>query len=404
MSLLRAAGALALSACAAPAVSGTGTAISGDAVRIGFITDLSGPYASVDGPAGAAAIEMAVADRGGTVAGRRVEVLAGDHENHPELAAAMARRWLTEEGVDVLISGVNTDTSLAMAEVARETRKPFLVVSAGGAEHTNEKCSPYTVQWAYDTTALSKVAGAAVTAAGGRSWYILTGDYPFGHELENETAAAVEAAGGTVLGTERHAHGATDFSAAIGRAQRSGAQVLGLASGHSTLVAAVRDANRLDPAKSMRIAGLLAFIDEVHELGLEQAQGMYHPDSWYWDCDEATRAWSQRFFARFDRMASLLHAGDYSAAFQYLAAVEAAGTDDGDGVMARLRGTTFNDVSLQNGRIRGYGLMEHDMYLLQVKSPAQSRGPWDYDTIVGTFRGDAAWRPKSRSKCASWTG
>ena len=391
----------ALAASALAAVPAT-AAISDDVIRIGFITDLSGPYAAVDGPAGAEAIRMAVADMGGAVGGKRVEVVVADHHNDAALAATQARALFDDKHIDVLIGGVNTDTSLAMVEVARARRKPFLVVGAGSSAHTNTRCSPYTVQYAYDTTALAKVTGNGVVRAGGKSWYFLTADYPFGLELQNDTTATVKAAGGSVVGAVRHPHDAEDFSPFATQAQASSAQVVGFASGHTTLIGAMKAANRLGVNRTKTIAGLLVFVDDVHALGPVAAQGMYHADSWYWDLDAQTRAWSRRFFAKFARMPSSLHAGDYSAALQYLTAVRATGSDDGNTVLAKLKATTINDMFVRNGNIRGDGLMTHDMYLLRAKTPARSTGPWDLDDVVGTFRGDDAWRTKAESECASW--
>ncbi|WP_375419410.1 ABC transporter substrate-binding protein [uncultured Hymenobacter sp.] len=369
-------------------------------IRIGFITDLSGPYAGVDGPAGAEAIRMAVADLGGTVAGKRVEVLIADHHNKSEVAAAQAREWFDTGGVDVLIGGVNTDTSLAMAEVARQKHKLFIVVGAGSTVHTREQRSPYTIQYAYDTATLAQVTGDGVVKAGGKSWFILTADYPFGLELEKYTTATVQAAGGRVVGAVRHPHEVADFAPFLRQAQRSGAQVVGLASGHTALVEAVRAANKLGLTKTRKLAGLLVFIDDIHALGLPEAQGMYHADSWYWNRDAETRAWSRRFFAKFGRMPSSLHAGDYSAALEYLRAVQASNSDEADQVLAQLRKAEFNDVFVRNGHLRPDGLLVHDMYLLQVKSPEQATEPWDYDTIIETVRGDAAVETPAPAKDA----
>ncbi len=376
--------------------------VSDGVIRIGFITDLSGPYVAVDGVAGVEAIRMAVADMGGVVAGKRIEVLAADHRNDAAVAATQAAALFDNKRIDVLIGGVNTDTSLAMVDVARARRKPFLVVGAGSSAHTNARCSPYTVQYAYDTTSLAKVTGNGVTRAGGKSWYFLTADYPFGLELQNDTAATVKAAGGIVVGAVRHPHETENFSPFVREARASSAQVLGLASGHTALIGAVREADKLGVSKTKTIAGLLVFIDDVHALGPAAAQGMYHADSWYWDRNARTRVWSKRFFAKFARMPSSLHAGDYSAALQYLKAVKATGSDDGDTVMAKLRATSINDMFAQNGRIRGDGLMTHDMYLLRAKGPAQSTGPWDLDEVVGAFRGDDAWSTKAQTGCLSW--
>lgn len=373
-----------------------------DAIRIGFITDLSGPYEEFDGNAGAEAIKMAIADMGGRVAGRRVEVIAADHQNKVDVAVARARELLDDRGVDVLISGVNSDTSLAMSRVAKERKKPFIVVGAGTTVQTDAECSPYVIQYAYNTAALAKVAGRGVAEAGGKSWYLVTADYEFGRQLESGVMSAVEASGGSVLGSVRHPHDTKDFTALLTGARSSKAQVLALGDGHTSLIDAVRKAGELGVNKQMKIVGLLTFIDEIHALGLGGAQGLYLADSWFWTRDDETRAWGKRFFGKFGRMPSSLHAADYSAALQYLKAVEAAESDDPEEVLSRMKRTKIDDVFARNGRIRGDGIMVHDMYLLRVKAPARSKGPWDYYDLVRTFAGDAAWPGKSESKCASW--
>lgn len=365
--------------------------ISGEVVRIAFVTDLSGPYESVDGHAGAESIRVAIGDKGGKVAGKRVELIALDHRNDPALAATLARKAIDEQGADVIISGVNSSTSLAMVDVARERRKPFLVVGAGSSRHTNENRSPYTVQWAYNTTALSMVMANALIEQGNKRWYFLTADYAFGHELERDTSAAVRRANGIVIGAALHPHEETQFAGYIGEAMKTNADVVAFASGHSTMEGAMKAAHALGGDHKSKLAGLLVFIDDVHAMGLEVASGMYHADSWYWTRDDETRAWSKRFFERFGRMPSSLHAADYSAAFQYLSAVEAVG-DNGDAVMARLKSTpVLNDVYLKNGHIRADGLLTHDMYLLQVRSPQELAAPWDYSKLVATINGDSAW-------------
>lgn len=376
--------------------------VSGDAVRIGFITDLSGPYAEVDGPAGGEAIKMAIADLGGSVAGKRVEVILADHQNKVDVAVARARELFDVQAIDVLISGVNSDTSLAMAKVAIEKKKPFIVVGAGTTVHTNQQCSPFVIQYAYNTAALAKVAGSGIVKQGGKSWFIVTPDYEFGWQLQNNAAATVKANGGEVLGSIRHPHDDSDFAPLLLQAQSSKAQVLGLASGHTTLINEVKKANELGISKTMKIAGLLVFIDELHQLGLAAAQGMYLADSWFWTRDRETRAWARRFFDKFNRMPSSLHAADYSAALQYLTAVKTIKSDDGEKVLTQMKKMKINDIYAKNGRIRGDGIMVHNLYLLQVKSPDQSTEPWDYYNIVETFKADAAWTAKSESRCASW--
>jgi len=371
-------------------------------IRIGFITDMSGLYSDIDGPAGADMIKQAVADMGGTVNGKKVEVLVADHQNKADVAAAKAREWFDQQGLDMLIGGTNSGTALAMAKVAAEKKKPYMVVGAASSALTNEQCSPYTVHYAYDTAALAKGTGNAVVKAGGKSWYFLTADYAFGAALQNDTSTVVKAAGGTVVGAVKHPLSASDFSSFLLQAQSSKAQILGLANAGGDTINSIKAANEFGITKTMKLAGLLVFINDIHSLGLKTTQGMYLTDSWYWNQNAETRAWSRKFFEKFKRMPSSLQAGDYSAATQYLSAVKAVGSDDAEKVLAQLHKTKINDVFAKNGYVREDGRMVHDMYLMQVKTPAQSTEPWDYYNVVETIKGEAAWTAKSESKCAMW--
>jgi branched-chain amino acid transport system substrate-binding protein len=376
--------------------------ISGDVVKIGFITDMSGLYSDIDGPAGVEAIRMAIAEAGGTVAGKKIEVLFADHQNKPDVAAAKAREWIDQQGVDMLIAGTNSGASLAMAVVANEKKKPLFAVGAGSSALTNEQCTPYTVHYAYDTVALGKGTGGAVVKAGGKSWFFLQADYAFGAALANDTASVVKAAGGTVVGTVKHPLSASDFSSFLLQAQSSKAQILGLANAGGDTINAVKAANEFGITKSMKLAGLLMFINDVHSLGLKATQGMYLTDSWYWNQSQETRTWSRKFFDKVKRMPSSLQAADYSVALQYLSAVKAVNSDDADKVLAHMRKTKINDIFARDGMIRADGRMVHDMYLMQVKTPEQSKEPWDYYNVVETIKGEAAWTTKAESKCALW--
>jgi len=376
--------------------------ISGDVIRIGFITDLSSVYADPDGPAGGEAIRMAVADMGGAIAGKKIEVLVADHQNKADLAASKAREWFDTQGLDMLVGGTTSSAALAMARVAAEKKKPFIVVGAATSALTNDQCSPYTVHYAYDTVALAKGTGSAVVKAGGKSWYFLTADYAFGQALQNDTSAVVKAAGGTIVGSVKHPLNASDFSSFLLQAQSSKAQILGMANAGGDTINTVKAANEFGITKTMKLAGLLMFINDIHALGLKTTQGMYLTDSWYWNQNAETRAWSRRFFEKFKRMPSSLQAADYSAALQYLNAVKATGTDDADKVLAQLKKTKINDVFAKGGYIRDDGRMVHDMYLMQVKTPEQSKEPWDYYNVVETVKGEAAWTTRAESKCALW--
>ncbi len=376
--------------------------VSGDVIRIGFITDMSGLYADIDGPAGAEAIRMAIADLGTAVNGKKVELLVADHQNKADVAAAKAREWFDQQGLDVLIAGTNSGTNLAMQKVATEKKKPFLSIGGGSSAITNEQCTAYTVHYAYDTAALAKGTGPAVVKAGGKSWYFLTADYAFGTALQGDATAAVKAAGGSVVGSVRHPLSASDFSSFLLQAQSSKAQILGLANAGGDTVNAIKAANEFGVTKTMKLAGLLMFINDVHALGLKATQGMYLTDSWYWNQSAESRAWAKRFFEKFKRMPSSIQAADYSATQFYLAAVKAAGTDDGDKMMSQMRSMKVNDMYAKNGYIRGDGSMIHDMYLMQVKTPEASTTPWDYYNVVATTKGDDAFTTKAESKCASW--
>ncbi len=376
--------------------------ISGDVVRIGIITDMSGVYADIDGQGGVDAIKMAIADAGGSVAGKKIEVVYADHQNKPDVAAAKAREWFDTNGVDMLIGGTNSGTNLAMAKVAAEKHKIFISVGGGSSALTNEQCAPTTIHWAYDTTALAKGTGGAVTKAGGKTWYFLQADYAFGAALEADTAKVVEANGGKVLGVVKHPLSASDFSSFLLQAQASKAQILGLANAGGDTINAIKAANEFGITKSMKLAGLLMFISDIHSLGLKATQGMYLTDSWYWNQNAETRAWGHRFFDAHKREPTSVQAGDYSAAWNYLLAVKAAGSDDTDKVLAKMKSSKVNDMFAKDGWIRADGSMIHDMYLMQVKAPEASKEPWDYYNVVETIKGEAAWTTKAETKCSAW--
>ena len=398
---LTAASALALGTLFA-AVSPASAQISGDVIRIGLITDMSSVYADLDGPGGVEAIKMAIADMGGAINGKKIEVLSADHQNKPDLAATKAREWFDTQGMDMLIGGTNSGTALAMAKVAAEKKKPFLVVGAATSALTNDQCTPYTVHWAYDTVALAKGTGNAVVKQGGKTWFFLTADYAFGKQLQADTTKVIEAAGGKVVGSVNAPLNASDFSSFLLQAQSSKAQILGLANAGGDTVNSIKAANEFGITKTMKLAGLLVFINDIHSVGLKAAQGMYVTDSWYWNQNAETRAWARRFFDNMKRMPSSLQAADYSAAVNYLKAVKATGSDDAGKVLAQMRKTKINDVFAKNAFIRGDGRMVHDMYLMQVKAPDKSTEPWDYVNIVQTFKGEEAWTTKAESKCALW--
>jgi branched-chain amino acid transport system substrate-binding protein len=375
---------------------------SDDVIRIGLITDLSGVLADIDGPAGAEMVRQAVADMGGSVAGKKIEVLVADHQNKPDIAATKAREWFDTRGLDMLIGGTNSGVDAAMAKVALEKKKPFLAVGSGSSALTNDQCSPYTIHYAFDTVALAKGIGTALVHAGDKTWYFLTSDYSGGVQFQTDTTKVVLAAGGTVVGSVRHPLGASDFSSFLLQAQQSKAQVLALANAGGDTINAIKAANEFGINKTMKLAALLLFINDVHSLGLQATQGMYLVDSWYWNLSPESRAWSNRFFEKFQRMPSSLQAADYSATQFYLNAVKEANTDDGEKVMEQMRKSKIHDMYAKSGYVRPDGRMVHDMYLLRVKSPAASQSPWDYYDVISTTKGEDAFTSKADSTCALW--
>ncbi|OZI59633.1 ABC transporter substrate-binding protein [Bordetella genomosp. 11] len=381
----------------APAIQAQG--ISNDVIRIGFITDMSGVYSDIDGKAGVEAIRMAIEDAGGNINGKKIELLYADHQNKADVASSRAREWFDQQHVDVLIGGTNSATSLAMAAVAAEKKKPFIAIGAGASDLTNAQCTPYTVHYAYDTVALARGTGSAVVKDGGKSWFFLTADYAFGHALERDTANVVKAAGGEVKGQVRAPLGASDFSSFLLQAQASKAQILGLANAGGDTINSVKAANEFGITQTMKLAGLLVFINDIHSLGLQATQGMYLTDGWYWDQNDASRAWSKKFEAKVGRKPSMLQAGDYSSVSFYLNAVKATGTDDADTVMKWMKSNKVNDMFAQGGYVREDGRMVHDMYLMQVKTPKESKGPWDYYKVVATLPGDQVYTKLSESTC-----
>ncbi|MCU4121697.1 ABC transporter substrate-binding protein [Variovorax sp. N23] len=376
--------------------------VSDDVVRIGFISDMSGVYRDYDGPAGADAIRMAIADAGGMVNGKQIELLTMDHQNKPDIAAAKAREWFDVNKVDMLIGGVNSGAAIAMAGVAAEKKKPYFVVGSGASSLTNEFCSPYTVQYAYDTVALARGTAGAVVRAGAKKWYFVAADYAFGASLQNDATKVILENGGTVAGSIKHPLGASDFSSYMLQAQSSKADVLALANAGGDTVNALKSAAEFGLGKGMKLAGMIITINDVHALGLKTTQNMYLTDSWYWNQSAESRDWARRFFDKHKRMPSSFHAGDYSAALQYLRAVKAAGSDDPEKIMAQLRKSRFDDMFVKGGWLRGDGLMVHDMHLLQVKTPAESKEPWDYYKVVESIKGELPWTTKAESRCARW--
>ena len=372
-----------------------------DKVKIGFITDMSSLYADVEGKNGAVAIQMAIDDFGGKVLGMPIELLTADHQNKADIAASKAREWIDTQGLTVLFGGTNSGTALASAKIAAEKKRVYINNGAGSSVLTNEQCTPYTVHYAYDTVALAKGTGGAVVKQGGKDWFFLTADYAFGQALQDDTTKVVNAAGGKVLGSVKHPLNASDFSSFLLQAQSSKAQILGLANAGGDTINAIKAAKEFGINKTMKMAGLLVFLTDVHSLGLKNTEGLLLTTSWDWNLNDQTRAFGKKFFAKTKRMPTDIHAADYSATMNYLKAVQAAGTTDADKVMAKLKSTPINDFYAK-GNIRADGRFVHDMYLMQVKAPAESKEPWDYYKVVAKLPGEEVFTTKAESKCALW--
>jgi branched-chain amino acid transport system substrate-binding protein len=373
--------------------------LSGDAVKIGVLTDLSGVYADFGGPGAVEAAKMAVEDFGGKIAGKNIEVISADHQNKADVAASKAREWYDTQGVDLITESLNSSVALAVSKVATEKKKMQIVTGAATSRLSNEDCGPYTVHYVYDTNALANGTGSAVVKAGGDTWFFLTADYAFGHSLEKDTSEVVKAAGGKVLGAVRHPLSATDFSSFLLQAQNSGAKVVGLANAGQDTVNSIKAAYDFGLTQKQQLAGLLTLVTDVHSLGIEQATGLYATEAWYWDQNDETRAFAKRFNERVKKMPNSNQAGVYSAVTNYLKAVQAAGTDDSEKVMAKLKETPINDMFTKNGKIRQDGLHVHDMYLFQVKKKADSKYPWDYYRQVAMIPGDQAFQSLDKSAC-----
>ena len=363
---------------------------AGEQVVIGDIDDLSGVYADACGQGCIEAANMAIADFGGTVLGRKIVLLSVDHQNKPDIGASKFREWADQNGLNMLLGGSNTGVSIAMAKVAAAKKVPFMAIGAGGASLTGADCTAYTVHYAYDTTALGNGTASAIVKQGGKSWFFVTADYAFGTQLQDAATRVVLANGGKVLGAVRAPLGTTDYSSFLLQAQASGAQVLGLANAGTDFSNSLKAADEFGITKAMKPAALLAFISDIHSLTLQTAQGLYLTTGWYWDLNEETRAFAKRYFAKMKREPSMDQAAYYSATTQYLSAVKAAGSTNPDLVMAQLRKVKINDMFTKNGYVRADGLMVHTMYVMQVKTPAESKYPWDYYKVIKVLPGEEA--------------
>ncbi len=376
--------------------------ISDDVVRVGVLTDLSSIYSDLSGPGSVLAAKMALEDfsKDGKVLGKKVEILSADTQNKPDIAANRAREWYDKDRVDAIVDLPATNVALAVMEVAEQKNRITLVSTAASLPITNDKCTATNVHWMYDTHALSVGTAKAVVDSGKKSWFFITADYAFGHALERDASKVVTDNGGTVLGSVRHPFPGSDFSSFLLKAQASKADVIALSNAGNDTINSVKQAAEFGIMGSKQtVVPLLMFISDIHSLGLKTAQGMFLTEGFYWDQNERSRAWSKRFFLRHKKMPTMVQAGVYSAVLNYLRAIKAAGTDEPAAVMAQLKSMTIDDAVIQKGKIRADGRLVHDMLLLEVKKPAESKAPWDYYKIKAMIPGDQAFQPLSKSTC-----
>jgi branched-chain amino acid transport system substrate-binding protein len=384
------------------AASGTAAnaQISDDVVKIGVLTDMSSLYADATGKGSLAAVEMAVADYGGKVKGKPVEVIAADHQNKPDVGVNIARNWYDNEKVDAIFDVPTSSVALPISALTREKNKININSGGGSSDITGPACSPNTVHWTYDTYALSNVAGKAMVQRGDDTWFFVTADYAFGMALERDAANVVKANGGKVLGDVRHPLNSSDFSSFLLQAQASKAKVVALANAGGDTTNALKQASEFGITQGgQKMIALLQEITDTHALGIKATQGLIVTDAFYWDMNDETRAFSNRFNAKVGHMPTMIQAGLYSATMHYLKAIEAIGTDEAPKVMAQMRATPVNDFFAKNGKIRIDGRMVHDMYLFEVKKPEESKGEWDLYKLIATVPGDEAFRPLDKGGC-----
>ena len=370
-------------------------------VKVGVLNDRSGVYADLSGEGSVIAAQMAVEDFEAESKGINVEIISADHQNKPDVASTIARQWYDEEGVDVIVDVPTSSAALAVNEITREKGKIFLNSGAASTDLTGAQCAPGTAHWTYDTYALANGTGKAMVDNGYKNWYFLTADYAFGHSLEANTTAVVEASGGTVVGSVRHPFPGTDFSSFLLQAQASGADVIGLANAGGDTVNAIKQASEFGITQAgQALAGLLIFITDVHALGLETAQGLVLTEAFYWDLNDDTRAWSERFSAEMGgSKPTMVHAGVYSAVLHYLKGVEATDSKETDAVMGWMKSNPSQDPVFGAGTLREDGRHLHDMYLFQVKTPEESTGDWDYYKLLSTIPAEFAFRPLEDGGC-----
>src|SRR6516225_7672162 len=368
--------------------------ISDDVVKIGVLTDMNGPASTPTGQGSVTAAQMAIDDFGGTVLGKPISIVIGDHQLKPDIGGAIARRWYDVDQVDLIVDVPVSAVGLAIQNIANEKKKLFITHSTGAADFHGKFCSPYAIQWVFDTHALAVGTAQAVVKRGGDSWFFLTADYAFGHSLERDASQVITENGGKVLGSVAHPFATADLSSFILQAQASKAKIIGIASGPPDNVNEIKTGSEFGVFKGgQQMAALLALITDIHSLGLPAAQGLLLTTSFYWDMDDKTREWSKRYFAKMNRMPTMWQAGVYSSVMHYLNAIKETGTDDPLKVAAKMREKPVEDFFSRNGRLREDNLMVHDLWLVQVKTPQESKYPWDYYKILATISGDKAFGP-----------
>ncbi len=389
-----------IAALALIAAGSANAEISDKEIRIGYLADMSGAYRDLGGPGGLEALNMAIEDFGGQINGAKIVVVSADDRNSPDVGANTTREWIDRRNVDMVAGLVSSAVTIAVTRILEESNKLGLVSISASSAITNEYCTPNHMHWVYDTYAMANGTAKAIVREGGEKWFILAADYAFGHAMESDVARTVTSEGGKVVGKTRHPLASSDFSSYILQAQASGANVIGLANAASDTVNAITTAKQfglIDSGQSL--AGLMVFINDVHALGLDATQGLQLTTGWYWDQNEESRAWAQRFYQRTQRMPTMVQAGIYSSTRHYLQAVKDIGSDEAQAVRKQMMATPVNDMYTKNGQIREDGRMVYDMYLAQVKSPAESTGEWDLYKIIRTIPGEQAFRPLSESQC-----
>jgi len=394
---LAATAAAAALACAAPALA----QVSDGVIKIGVMNDMSGLYADVTGPGSLLAAKMAVEDFGAARKGMKVEVVSADHQNKPDVGSTIARTWYDVDKVDAIFDVPTSSVALAISQLTREKGKAFINSGAATSDLTGKACSPNTIHWTYDTWMLANGTGSAIVKSGGDSWFFLTADYAFGHALERDTEAVVLKNGGKVLGKVRHPFPGSDFSSFLLQAQASKAKIVGLANAGGDTINSIKQASEFGIVKGgQKLAGMLVFLSDIHGLGLNTAQGLIYTETFYWDLNDQTRAFTKRFAAQNNnKYPTMVQAGVYSSVLHYLKAVEAAKTDDGTKVVAQMKAMPTDDPLFGKGSIRADGRKMHPAYLVEVKKPSESKGPYDYEKVIATIPAEQAFRPLNQGEC-----